>query len=166
MFGQHIFTMPCRDNGTQRNLILRLSQLPSSSLPHLAHILSIIAIYGDSSFPGPGLLSKFQAVKGEVKVFLESAGSWLFSAQNSLHTKVTHFGETCSDPRNYGNTFDLSLSLHFVLWSIWDKRLGLSGPHPSSESWCLCLPAQKDCTSCIGPPPPMSYSIITNILNP
>lgn len=92
------------------------TQPAPSSLPHLARILSILVIYGDSAFPGPGLLSKFQAVNGEVNVFLESAGSWLFSAQNSLHTKVTHFGETCSDPRNYGNTFDLSLSLHFVLW--------------------------------------------------
>lgn len=53
MFGQQIFTMHAmqRQWNTERNLILRLSQLPSS-LPHLAHILSIIAIYGDSAFPG------------------------------------------------------------------------------------------------------------------
>lgn len=56
------------------------------SLPHLACILSIIVIYGDSAFPGPGLYLNSRQL-GEVNIFLESAGSWLFSAQNSLHAK-------------------------------------------------------------------------------
>ena len=58
VWSTNIYHAMQRQWNTERNLILRLSQLPSS-LPHLAHILSIIVISGDSAFPGPGLLSKF-----------------------------------------------------------------------------------------------------------
>jgi len=57
MFGKEMFARPYRDSETQKEILSRFFWTPSC-LSHLVHIL-LILIYGDSSLPGIGLLSKF-----------------------------------------------------------------------------------------------------------
>lgn len=77
MFGKQMFAVLCRDKGG-------IWSPDSVSSPPAYHtsLMFFVVISADSSLPGPTPLFKFfQAVKKEVKVFLESAGSWLPSAK-------------------------------------------------------------------------------------
>ena len=73
MFGKEMFARPYRDSETQKEILSRFFWTPSC-LSHLVHIL-LILIYGDSSLPGIGLLSKFvSTVGGKSKILPESFG--------------------------------------------------------------------------------------------
>lgn len=85
VWSAHIYHFMQRQWNTE-NLILTLSQL---SAYHIWPVFLCVVIYGDSAFCQASYLNSRQLGRG--KHFLESAGSWLFSAQNSLHTKSDTF---------------------------------------------------------------------------
>ena len=57
IFGKEMFARPYRDSETQKEILSRFFWTPSCLSP-LIHIL-LILIYGGSSLPGIGPLSKF-----------------------------------------------------------------------------------------------------------